>query len=154
MSDAIPFVAAILMCLAGPLLTRRVIRTVVSWVEQSQRAAGIADATIPVHLQIGFLKRYLEYAAELVQIVPTVLLTTVSAVVLLPTDYSPGWTATILLLAVLVIVVIDAVVSGMPPERFLRMKVRGVEISLISGVAIALNLGGLVFYCVAEAVKK
>lgn len=147
MNDAVPFVAAIVMFLVGPILTRKAKREVVTWMGTSAKFLHVNEKDLPVHLTPGHIERYVEYAADVVQIVPAVTLTIVSALVLNPGNYTPAWAAVLVVVTVVLIALLDGFVLS-SPERYLRTKKWGV--SVLSAVGILLNLAGLVAFIAIE----
>lgn len=140
MSEAFPFLAAILLLLANPLLTSRARRQVRSWMDKSRPYAQAENKAIPDYLSEDVVLDYVEYAADIVQIVPAIVLTAIGMVLALP-GISPLAGAGVMLVVVLVIVWIDTRVSMMSPSAYFRRKVAGV--SLVAGVGIVVNTAGL-----------
>ncbi|MEV6494510.1 hypothetical protein AB0M20_38690 [Actinoplanes sp. NPDC051633] len=140
MSDAFPFLAAILLLLVNPLLTSRARKEVKTWIDRSKPYAQAKDEAIPDYLSEKVVLDYVVYAADAVQIVPAIVLTAVGMVLALP-GISPLVGAGVMLVVVLAIVWLDTRVSMMSPSAYFRQKVAGV--SLVAGVGIVVNTAGL-----------
>jgi hypothetical protein len=133
----LPFLASILIFLANPLLTNRALAQVKSWMA-AMRPAGADTHAIPAYLAEEQILSYVEYATDLVQVIPAVTLTGVAIAVAAPGHFSPVATGAWIVGVVLVLIIADAIVLSVPPQRYLRRKFRGV--SLVSAIGIALNL--------------
>ena len=147
MNDAVPFCAAIAMFLIGPLLTAKAKREVTMWIGRSAKFDSGDGKAVPAYLTPEHVGRYVEYAADVVQIAPAVTLTIVSATVLNPGSFTPAWTASFVAATVVAILILEHFVIA-SPERYLRTKKWGV--SVVSAVGISLNGVGLVAFYFTE----
>jgi uncharacterized protein YjeT (DUF2065 family) len=128
----------------SPLLTRKAKKEVVAWIGVGAKFSLVPEVDLPPHVAIKHIEEYVEYAADIVQIVPAVTLTMVSAIVLVPSNISPAWGAGVLVLAVLLIFALEGFVLSMSPERYLSLKKAG--LSVVSMAGIAINVVGLVVF--------
>jgi hypothetical protein len=138
MIEALPFIASIVLYLVAPLLVAKAKRQVRAWTAQAQPYSPVRPEDIPDYLAPDQVDAYVEYSADLVQVVPAITLTGVGIVLAMPESISPAFAVCIMLGVVLAIVVAEAWMLGMPPFRFLRYKFLG--ISPVSGVGIVVNL--------------
>lgn len=145
-AETFPFLASIMLFLASPLLVMRAKRHVANWLADARPAEGVDMRTVPAYLAPEQIGAYVEYAADVVQIVPAITLTGVGVVVALPGSLSPQAAAAWMLAVVLLVVAADTLTLAMPPQRYLRRKVLG--ISFVALVGILVNAVALVITAV------
>lgn len=71
---------------------------------------------IPGHLAPAQLGAYIEYAADVVQIAPAIVLTTVGIVLALPDNMSPVTASSIMM--VMALIAADTIVLSMAPHKY------------------------------------
>ncbi|GIJ36266.1 MULTISPECIES: hypothetical protein [Micromonospora] len=140
MAEVLPFLAAVVMFLASPVLVKRAKRQVTAWIAEARPYADVPPDQIPDYLAPEQIDAYLEYAADVVQTIPAITLTAVGVVLALPDSLSPPAVAAIVLTVVMVVLLVDSAVLGMAPHTYLRSKL--LRLSPIALVGIAVNLVG------------
>jgi hypothetical protein len=141
MSTVFPFLAAIVMLLASPLLIKRAKHQVSAWIDRAGRHGAVPDKQIPDYLAPQQVLVYVEYAADLAQIVPTIALTGVGVVAGMPPSTEPSTAAAFALAIVLALVLVDAWLIAVSPQRYVRRKILGISAVPLAGIMV--NLAAL-----------
>jgi hypothetical protein len=136
MTQAFPFLAAIVLFLVSPVLVAGAKRQVAAWIAESQPDRPPHPTTIPDYLAPEQIDVYVEYAADIAQIVPAITLTGVGVVLALPASISPVGAAAVMLLMVLLLVLTNHAVLAMSPHRYVRRKVLGISPVNATGIAV------------------
>ncbi|MEV6306638.1 hypothetical protein AB0M02_45080 [Actinoplanes sp. NPDC051861] len=138
MKTAFPFLAAIAMLLANPLLIKRAKFQVGSWIARAGSGSAVPDRSVPDYLAPQQVLVYVEYAADIAQIVPSIALIGVGVIAGMPSDTSPSTAAAITLAVVLALVLVDTMLLAVSPQQYLRRKVLG--LSAVPFVGVVANL--------------
>lgn len=147
MKEILPFLAAAAIYLASPLLARRIVSSVARWIEEGRQYARVPESEIPDYLAVKQVYDYIAFAADLSQVFPAVLLTSVGIILAIPDDFSPTGTAVLVLLTAMAAIVTEAYVSGMSPQRYASRKYFS-HFSLVSVVGIFINVSACVLVLV------
>ncbi|MEU6669190.1 hypothetical protein [Streptomyces sp. NPDC046727] len=143
MKDAIPFIAASVMYLLSPILTRRAQASVRNWISSEKDHSNIPVGTPPYYLSPEQIEDYIEFSVDAVQVVPAITLTGVGIVLILP-DGLPSWVVGVIYICVtLALVLADTGMYLTRPQRYLSRKFFGLSYVALGGLLI--NLAGIAF---------
>jgi hypothetical protein len=138
MTIAFPFLAAIVMLIASPWLIRRAKNQVELWMARAAKGPVPVGQNVPDYLAPAQILTYVEYAADIGQIVPTIALTGVGVIAALPPSTPPTTAAGLTLGIVVVLVVVDAALLGVSPQRYVRRKIAWMSAVPFAGVVVNL----------------
>ncbi|GHE11413.1 hypothetical protein [Streptomyces alanosinicus] len=143
MKDAIPFIAASVMYLLSPVLTRRAQASVRNWISSEKAQSNISVGTPPYYLSPEQIEDYIEFSVDAVQIVPAITLTGVGIVLALPESLSSWVVGIIYICVALVLVLADTGMHLTRPQRYLSRKFLGLSYVALGGLCV--NLAGIAF---------
>lgn len=149
MTELFPFIAAISVYLTTPVLNAHARTTVQRWLAEASRGSPVPDSEVPDYLAPKQIFDYIEFAADLAQILPAVVLTSIGVVLALPKDVAPATAASFVLLTMLILLVAEARVLSMSPQRYASLKLYGY--SFVALVGIGTNLAALATVLVIDA---
>jgi hypothetical protein len=137
-----PFVAAILLYLASPLVIHQVLRVLSGQLADGERHVRNLDPnSIPYYLTPSSISDYLEYAADVVQILPAILLPIVGALYALGNGVSAAAAVSFLVLVCILAFAVNAWVLGSSASDYASRKWHGYSVVTLMGVSI--NIVGL-----------
>ncbi len=123
MKDLSPFIAAMALYVISPLLTRKAWVAVEGWIRKSiPDPSTIPAECMPDALAEANVKLYIEFASDLVQIWPGIILTSVGVAVALRGDFSVWWAVVWLIATVVAVLVIEFYVLSMSPQIYQSRK--------------------------------
>lgn len=138
MTSIFPFLAAMAMLSASPLLIKRAKFQVELWMSRDSRDRTPPTNQIPDYLAPPKVLVYVEYAADIGQIVPTIALTGIGVLAALPESTAPTTAAALTLGIVLALVIIDAALLSVSPDRYVARKFVGLSAVPLAGIAVNL----------------
>jgi hypothetical protein len=138
LGTALPIAAALVLFLLSPLFTAKVKRLLAGQIAMDSASHGVTPATpIPPHLTPASIGDYLEYAADVVQIIPFTFLPIFGAIFAISSDVPRVLALAVLGFTVIVAVTIDAWLIACSAADYVSRKRFGY--SLVAAVAIASN---------------
>jgi hypothetical protein len=139
-----PFVAAILLWLIAPLITRLAKRVLAGQIAQDMAAHNVSpDHAIPPPLDPSQIDDYVEYVADAVQIIPAVLLPVFGGLVGVEADVSAVTALLIMFVAVIVLLVTVLWVFALPSSDYVSRKKFGCY-SWVTLIGILTNVAAIV----------
>ena len=144
LSAILPFIVALIFYLIAPLLAKKA-KTVLTG--QIARDAGLFKTTtetpVPPWLSSEMISDYVDYIADVVQIIPATLLPVLGAVFALSTKFAVNVAVVVLIVAIISAITMDAIVLSLSAADYVSRKWLGY--SLIGGIGIVINLAALTF---------
>lgn len=139
---AAPYAVAIVLYLMAPRLTGLVKFAVSAAIAKGR--AGLADVQeteIPYYLMPEMIDDYVEYATDVAQVFPALLLPIVGAVYGFSGGIPAPVSVTFLLVACLAAIAMMAWLISLPPSDYVSRKWSGYSLLTVAGIA--LNLAGM-----------
>jgi hypothetical protein len=139
---AAPYAVAIVLYLMAPRLTGLVKFAVSAAIAKGR--AGLADVReteIPYYLMPEMIDDYVEYATDVAQVFPALLLPIVGAVYGFSGGIPAPVSVTFLLVACLAAIAMMAWLISLPPSDYVSRKWSGYSLLTVAGIA--LNLAGM-----------
>jgi hypothetical protein len=137
-----PFLAAIAIYLATPILNAHAKATIARWLAEASRDATVPESRAPDYLAPKQIYDYIDFAADHAQVLPAVVLTSIGVVLALPEDLTPTTAASFTLATVLILLVTEVRVLSVSPQQYAAMKRFGY--SFVALVGIGINAAGVV----------
>jgi hypothetical protein len=138
----IPYVAGILLYLIAPLLSRLVLNIVSGVIARGQKdVPGIREENIPYYLSPKQIGQYLEYAMDVIQVIPALFLPIVGAVYGFSGGIPAPISLTFLTAACVAAFAAMAWILGEAPSDYASRKWHRYSVVAIGGIA--LNLIGM-----------
>lgn len=138
---AVPFVAAIALFLISPLLVAKVKAAVRGQIAEDAGDVGVPEDKIPPHLTRESIEGYIEYAADLVQILPLTLLPVTGAVFAIAAHVPSTIALGYLGVAVLAAVAAESWVLAQAAGRYVARRLFRYSVATVIGISS--NLLGL-----------
>lgn len=135
---AAPYVAAVLVYLLGPSLSELARKSISGEIDRARVASSLPDEEqVPYYLAETVILDYVEYATDLAQVIPVVLLPILGALY--------GFSSIPAPVAISILVVVFLVAIGMLAQMLIRLPVKYVSrkwrgFSVLTLTGIALNL--------------
>jgi hypothetical protein len=117
-----PFVLSALIALFMPLLTARARTSIGRWISDAKQYSPVPDEQIPDYLAAPQIDVYIEFAADLAQILPAVVLTFAGVVLALP-SVTPVVTASLIAAAVLAVIGIEYYIQQQSPQQYATRRI-------------------------------
>lgn len=136
MTTLFPFLAAIAIYLATPILNAHAKATIARWLAEASRDATTPESSAPDYLSPKHIYDYIDFAADHAQVLPAVVLTSIGVVLALPEDVAPTTAATFVLGTVLIVLVTQVRVLSASPQQYAAMKRFGYSFVALVGIAI------------------
>jgi hypothetical protein len=138
LGTALPFAAALALLLLSPLFTAKVKRLLAGQIATDSASYDVRPSTpLPPHLTPEAIGDYVEYAADVVQIVPLTFLPIFGAIFAISSDISRIPALAVLGFTVIIAVAIDTWLASCSAADYVSRKRFGY--SLVTGVAITSN---------------
>jgi len=132
-----PFFAAILFYLTSPLISQQVKRVVRSEISDGQlHVPNFDSGTVPYYLTPSVISDYVEYAADAVQVIPSILLPIVGAIYALGNGVPPAASVTFLVSVCVLAFAINAWVMGRSAADYSSRKWHHYSVVTLAGMAI------------------
>lgn len=131
-----PFVAAILLYVIAPLLARQTKAVVRHAIAAGQRHVGeVREGDVPYFLAVESINDYIEFAADAVQVFPVFLLPVVGAVYAFSSAVPAPVSVSLLLVAIVLAIGVNAWISAVPPADYVSRKWHGYPLVPLIGIA-------------------
>jgi hypothetical protein len=138
LGTALPIAAALVLFILSPLLTAKVKRVLAGQIAMDSASHGVTSSTpIPPHLTPSSIGDYVEYTADVVQIIPLTFLPVFGAIFAISSNVPRTLALAVLGLTVIVAVGLDAWLITCSTADYVSRKRFGY--SLVTAVAIASN---------------
>lgn len=131
MKELYPFVAASILYLVSPILSAQARAAVSRWVSEARRYSPVADKAVPDYLAPRSIDDYIDFAADLAQVVPAIVLTGIGVTLALPAD-DVFLSVTAQLVTVVAIVVVQGYVMTQSPQAYAARKVYGYSVVILA----------------------
>ena len=122
-SPLFPFIAAILLLLIAPLITKAAQHVLECHIDKDAKSSGVqSDATYPPSLHPSQVPHYMEYVSDFVQIIPGALLPIIGALLAVSTDVNTTTAIIITVVAVIAMVSLLLWVIITPPLVYAKKR--------------------------------
>jgi hypothetical protein len=135
---AAPYAAAILVYLLGPTFSRLARHSISGAIDNARVTSGLPDEkAVPYYLASGMILDYVEYATDLAQVVPVILLPIIGALYSFSSIPVPVAVSILVVVFLIAIGMLGQMVTRLP-AKYVSRKWHGFPVLTLAGIALNL----------------